>query len=222
MEKLPLQFKEGHLFVKIGGDLWLIDTGAPSSFGKSGNLAIYGKQFKLSSSYQGLDAETLSNSVKVPCAGLLGADLLSCFDHIFDIAGGILTLSTDELQHAGQSILLTDLMGIPIVTVRIDNKDFQMFFDTGAQISYFQNASLTKFPSAGRINDFFPGFGAFKTDTYDVPVLLGPVAFTLRCGVLPDLLGMALMGARMKGIVGNAILLNRIVGYFPRRGMLIL
>ena len=90
--------------------------------------------------------------------------------------------------------------------------------DTGAQISYFQDDSLTDFPSAGSVTDFYPGVGQFQTDTHQVAVSLGGVAFTLRCGTLPGSLGEDLMKiAGIDGIVGNQILCNRIVGYFPRR-----
>jgi hypothetical protein len=117
---------------------------------------------------------------------------------------------------------LDEFMGIPIVTARIGGHDYRMFFDTGAQISYFQGDLRTEFPPAGRVTDFYPGVGQFQTDTNDVPVSLAGVAFTLRCGVLPGLLGMTLMMAGTKGIVGNAILRDRIVGYFPRRRTMIL
>jgi hypothetical protein len=55
-----------------------------------------------------------------------------------------------------------------------------------------------------------------------VPVALGEVNYTLRCGTLPALLGMTLMMAGTAGIVGNAVLTGRTVGYFPRRCVLVL
>lgn len=222
MYTLPLQLRDGHLFVKLGGELWLLDTGAPTSFGTSRNLAIAGELFGLGTAYLGLTAETLSQFVGVPCAGLLGADVLGRFDYLLDTKGGMLTVSTTELSLSGQAVRLNEFMGIPIVTARIGSRDYRMFFDTGAQISYFQDDSLAEFPFAGRVTDFYPGVGQFQTDTHDVPVSLGGVAFTLRCGTLPGLLGMTLMIANVNGIVGNTILRDRIVGYFPRRRTMIL
>jgi hypothetical protein len=222
MNKLPLTLRHGHLFVELDGELWLLDTGAPTSFGTSPSLTIAGEQFSLGTSYLGLTAETLFQFVGVRCVGLLGADVLGRFDHIFDTAGGQLSVSTDELSHSGQSICLDLFMGIPIVTARIGGSDYRMFFDTGAQISYFQDDSLAEFPSAGIVTDFYPGVGQFQTDTHEVPVSLGGVTFTLRCGRLPGLLGMTLKMASSDGIIGNAILANRTVGYFPRRRMMVL
>lgn len=222
MNTVPLQLREGHLFVELGGELWLLDTGAPTSFGTSRSLTLAGEKFSPGTSYLGLTAATLSQFVGVPCVGLLGADVLGRFDHIFDTAGGHLTVSTAEMSHSGQSVRLDEFMGIPIVTARVGGSDYRMFFDTGAQISYFQDDSLTDFPSAGSVTDFYPGVGQFQTNTHEVPLSLGCVAFTLRCGTLPGLLSMTLMMASAEGIVGNAILSNRTVGYFPRRRTMIL
>lgn len=222
MTDLPLQLRDGHFFVEVDGEHWLLDTGAPTTFGTRQVLSLAGERFNLVEDYLGLNAATLSEFVGVPCAGLLGADVLGRFDHIFDHAGGRITVSTAELSHSGQSVGLEEFMGIPIVTARVGARDYRMFFDTGAQISYFQDGSLTKCPDAGTVTDFYPGIGQFQTETYDVPVSLGDIVFTLRCGELPGLLGMTLMMAGTKGIVGNAILSNRTVGYFPRRGAMVL
>ena len=223
MDMLPLQLREGYLFIESGRELWLLHTGAPFSFGASRTLCIAGEQFSIGPGVAGINAETISQSVKVPCAGLIGADILGRFDHIMDIDGGTLALSKDELQHQGESIPLTYWMEIPVVKARIGDRVFQMFFDTGAHVSYLQDASLTSFPPAGRVNDFYPSFGTFQTETYEVPVSLGAVTFTLQCGTLPAQLAKTLlMMSDKKGIVGNAILHNRKVGYFPRRRMLIL
>ncbi|MFM1749820.1 MAG: hypothetical protein RLZZ188_3486 [Verrucomicrobiota bacterium] len=222
MNTLPLKLRDGHLFVELGGELWLLDTGAPTSFGTSRSITIAGEHFTLGTSYLGLTAATLSQFVGVACVGLLGADVLGRFDHIFDTAAGGLTVSTAELSHGGQTVRLDEFMGIPIVTARVGGSDYRMFFDTGAQISYFQEDSLSEFPAAGSVTDFYPGVGQFQTETHEVPVSLGGVAFTLRCGTLPGLLGMTLMMASTEGIVGNAILSNRTVGYFPRRRMMVL
>ncbi|MGI8603296.1 MAG: hypothetical protein ACR2OZ_09885 [Verrucomicrobiales bacterium] len=222
MNTFPLQLRDGHLFLELDGELWLLDTGAPTSFGTSDNLSLAGEQFGLGTSYLGLTAATLTSFVGVPCVGLLGADVLGRFDHILDAANGKATISTAELAHTGQTVRLAEFMGIPILTAQIAGTDYRMFFDTGAQISYFQDNSLTDFPSAGSVTDFYPGVGQFQTDTHEVPLTLAGVAFTLRCGTLPGLLGATLMMADTEGIVGNQILCNRIVGYFPRRRALVL
>ena len=164
--------------------------------------------------------EWLNQSTLTPL--ILGADILGKFDHLLDIPGGTLTISTGALEHGGKALGLSDFMGIPILTARIAGSDYRMFFDTGAQISYFQEGTITDFPAAGSVTDFYPGVGQFETDTYQVQVELGDAAFTLRCGTLPGLIGATLMLANTSGIIGNQILENRVIGYFPRRNLLCL
>lgn len=222
MTTLPLVFKAGHLFVEIEETLWLFDTGAPTSFGAVTSIMVAGEQFRLATSYFGLTETTLSSFVGVPCGGLLGADVLGHFDHILDTISGTLTISATELAHSGQAVRLSEFMGIPILTARIDDTEYRMFFDTGAQISYFQDDSLSNFPPAGSVTDFYPGVGQFQTNTYQVEVVLSDIAFTVRCGTLPGLLGATLMMANTQGIIGNQVLLTRVIGFFPRRHALYL
>jgi hypothetical protein len=222
MTTLPLIFNHGHLFVELERHLWLFDTGAPTSFGAAERIQIADEQFSLSSSYFSLTASTLSQYVGVECAGLLGADVLGRFDHILDTKGGRLTVSTVELSHDGQYVSVDEFMGIPIVTARVGGSDYRMFFDTGAQISYFQDDSLSKFPAAGSVTDFYPGVGQFQTNTHQVTISLGDISFILRCGCLPGMLGATLMMADTQGIIGNQVLIDRVAGFFPRRGLLCL
>jgi len=97
-----------------------------------------------------------------------------------------------------------------------------MFFDTGAQISYFQDDSITDYPYAGPVEDFYPGLGQFVTETHIVDLKIGECIFSLRCGRLPDLLEMTLLMTGTQGILGNQFLHDRKVGYFPRRKILVL
>jgi hypothetical protein len=222
MNTFPLQLRDGHLFIELNGELWLLDTGAPNSFGTSRNLSLAGEQFNLGSNYLGLTAATLSGFVGVQCVGLLGADVLGRFDIIFDVPNETITLSTEELSLPGQSVLLNEFMGIPILTAQIRGRDFRMFFDTGAQISYLQDDLLVEFPAAGQVSDFYPGVGKFQTETHTVDVRVGTSSFSVRCGSLPGLLGMTLMMADTQGILGNQIFPGGKVGYFPRRKRLVL
>lgn len=222
MHILPLQLRDGQLFIDLGGQLWLLDTGAPTSFGASRSLAIAGERFELDTDYLGLAPESLSQFICVPCVGLLGADVLGRFDHILDTTASKLTLSTAELSHARQPVRLDEFMGIPIVTVQIGDRAYRMFFDTGAQISYLRSDARKTFPAAGTVTDFYPGVGQFETDTHDVQVSLEGIPFTLRCGTFPGHLGMSLSMAGTEGIVGNAIVSERTAGYFPRRSVMML
>ena len=218
MKDYPLTFSNGHLFVELEGGLWVYDTGAPTSFGETQELPFGGKTFPVAQNFLGLTAAELSGYIDIECAGLLGADVINGFDHILDLPRETLTVSTDELQVDGTLVPITDfVMGIPIVTARIADSDYRMFFDTGAQFSFFQDDSISDFPEAGQVTDFYPGAGPFETDTHRVDLCLQDLSFTLRCGTLPGLLGQTLMVADSQGIVGNETMQGRVTGYFPRR-----
>jgi hypothetical protein len=222
MDTLPLQFHQGLLFVELGSsERWLLDTGAQTSFGASPCVSIAGESFNLYSSASGLTPKSLSQFIGLPCAGLLGGDILNRFDYIFDIQGGRVSVASQQLQHPGTTVDLEQFMGIPIVTARIGSSGYRMFLDTGAQLSYWQDESLAAYPSAGRFTDFHPSLGQFETETHLVPVTLGNREFTLRCGTPPDALRTFLMTANTQGIIGNAVFADQPVGYFPRRRMLV-
>jgi len=178
------------------------------------NIIFARQEFRLAASFFGLTSAALSRLVGVTCVGLLGADVLRHFDHILDPISGTVTTSASELEHSGKVVRLSEFMGIPIVTARIADRDYRMFFDTGAQFSYFQEDSLSNFPYAGSVTDFYPGVGQFPTETYLIEVALGSVTFTVRCGSLPALLGATLMMADTQGIIGNEVLQNRVTGFF--------
>lgn len=221
MTTLPLHERNGYLFLGISGCPWLLDTGSPTSFGSGGGVTIDGERFELPAARGGLTAEAIAGYCGAPCAGLLGGDVLGRFDHLWDIDGETATVSTGELSLGGNRVPLDDRLGVPIVTATVGDSAHRMFFDTGAPISYLQSEALSRFPRTGSFTDFYHGLGDFSTDTHAVPVSIEASAFTLRCGTLPRELGMALLVAGTRGIVGNEILRGRAVGYFPRRRSLV-
>lgn len=223
MPTLPLLFQNGHLFVEIEQRFFLIDTGAPTSFGEGAVLNLDGRAFPLPASYQGLTAAWLSARLGQPVAGLLGTDILHQFDTLLDVPAGRITFSSEPLLGlTGDCVAIDSLMGVPILTVMIGGTPRRMFFDTGAQLSYFQDEALENFPFLGRITDFYPGLGEFETDTHAVELELGLRSYRLRCGRLPDLLGLTLLLAEVAGIIGNEWLQECVVGYFPRRQHLVI
>ena len=57
---------------------------------------------------------------------------------------------------------------------------------------------------------------------FDPNISIGETEFTIRCGALSDeILCATLKLAGIQGIVGNEILNNCVVGYFPRRNLMV-
>lgn len=219
----PLRFLNGHLFVELGSRLWLLDSGAPESFGRDKHIVLLGEHFHFDDSYHGLGIAGLVQHVGVECVGLIGADVLAGFDIVFDEPQGKVTFTTDELEFDGMPVPLWDFMGLPMVMAEVAGVDHRKFFlDTGAQLSYFQDDAIARFPCAGKAVDFFPDSDDFETDTHRVAMNLGGVGVTLRCGRLPDSQADALTMAKADGILGNELFQGRRVGFFLRQRALIL
>jgi len=218
----PLYFKKGHIYINIDDTLWLIDTGSPTSFGNVDTISFCNKQFPVSKNFQAFNINTVSQYVGVSCVGLIGADVLNHFDIVFNTTVKKLVASIDELTIAGKNVSMSEMIGIPIIPVQIEGKEHRMIFDTGAQISYFQGYTLTQFPSAGVFEDFHLTIGNYRTETYNVPITLCGQPFTIRCGSLPDSIDAILRTASAEGIVGNEIFHNHIIGYFPRRKIMVI
>jgi len=224
MKKEKLVKKNDHLFIEIEKELWLIDTGSPASFGTH-SINIGGKDFNIPQSFMGmLDTDYIREQTKVDCAGLIGSDILNRFDFIFDLQNEEITLSTDELSMEGNYISLGNVMGCcPIaIQVEVEQNRHTFLLDTGAAISYFAGIRIDHFDSLGRFHDFHPGNGDFETDMYLVPVSIGDVKLNLRGGTLPSAMEMQIGMLGAHGIIGNELMDNRKVGYFPRRKMLVL
>ncbi|MGD9975152.1 MAG: hypothetical protein AB7S77_18985 [Desulfatirhabdiaceae bacterium] len=144
-------------------------------------------------------------------SGILGADIVNQFDVLIDCPIGSIFFSTESMEYNGDDIATDEFMGIPLIEATIAGVSRRMFFDTGAQISYLQDESISGFPPMGSMTDFYPGFGQFETETFRVEFQIGKDTFSLRCGTLPDLLGMTLMMADADGIIGNEILRNSVL-----------
>ena len=216
-----LTFVNDHVFANINNQEWLIDTGAPTSFGLSNSLEINGHEFELYSNYLGLSAKELSMHTGHVVHGLIGTDVLNQFNVVMDYDNEKIAFSNEEVAMKGIEIPMRKFMGIPIINVGIDGQNRKMFFDTGAQISYWQGSCINAYEPVGTMKDFYPGFGEFETKVYSIDIELEDKPFNIRCGVLPNQLEMALSMGGTEGIIGNEIMKNRVVGYFPKKDQLV-
>ena len=222
MVLLPLYDQHGHLFLDVNGHLWLLDTGAPTSFGRSSTLTLEGMEFQVGDDYMGLTLDGLSQYIDIECEGLLGMDTLGRLDIVFDVPGGTAEFSPDRIELDGQAVPVEKIMGIPVVEVDAQGTTLRAFFDTGAQVSYFSREILSGAPAIGVVDDFYPGYGRFQTEIHEVTIRLGPAEFRLRGGCLPEGLGAVLTMTGTSAIVGNQALRERQIGFFPRRGQMVL
>jgi hypothetical protein len=200
---LPLRMMDGHLLAQIDREDYLVDTGSPVTIRFSDNADLEGMFGDLvtrqSVEHTVLDAvtqavrESVWNHVSPQVAGLIGMDFLGQFDCLFAMEEGILCLSADmEMPDRMTRLSLTDLGGSPVLSpVQVGGESFEMLWDTGATISYFQSASaIESGTSLGRRWDFHP-FSTpqrFEVEISRVPVQLGEAfqEMDLISAVLPE------------------------------------
>ena len=205
MKVFKYNYDSGHILFDVNGLVVLFDTGAPNSVG-SGSFSFIDNDYDLQNNYMGLTTSTLSEYIGTQVDILMGADIINNYDICIDSMGNKITfgenLSIDEYENV---LDIKDFMGIPIIDVTVEGKSMSMFFDTGAHLSYIEPSITNNYSSAGEKEDFYPGVGTFKTNTFDILTTIGKREMTVKYGVLPEMLQMTLMMADTQGIIGTEI-----------------
>jgi hypothetical protein len=231
MIAMKLTYEKSHLFMHTTHEKWMVDTGAPSSISRSKNLTLnqdgYQRVFEVQSNHMGLSIANLTDLVGVKFDGLLGTDILNEFDIIWDIAAETMTLTEAEMDpraigFQGNELELGNILGIPTLHATIAGQHHTMFFDTGAPYSYLNECPPSRLLPVKEVEDFLPGFGTFTTDLREISIQMNQASYSLQTGELPTLISMSLSLAGSDGIIGNEIMTNRRLGYFPRRNTMLL
>ena len=207
----------GHIIAISDQYRFLIDTGAPASVAGFSPIEFAGGSYRAQSNYLGISPESLSMSVGTRVDAIVGAEILNRYDVFIDPTTQTLNMSEDELPLAGQSLELDNFMGIPIIEVTVGEDKVLMYFDTGAKLSYLDPGCTTAFEPVGTEPDFYPGFGDFTTNVYEIPIMLAAENVVLRFGNLPELLQMTLTMADTRGILGSSIFGTHMATFAPRR-----
>jgi len=208
IEALPAELIAGHLIVRLGEARLLLDTGSPVSITSGRAIVIGGHPVQSEAVHPGASIADLRQLTGVVIDALIGMDVLSRFDIAFKLRRAIVKLREPGLPGSkGRSMPIEIVDSIPIVSLSIDGRTRRLFFDTGAPVSYLIDASLADRPSVGRVPDFYPGFGPFETDQYEIPVDLANQTRGLRFGRLPEALESGVRALGVDGILGTEILM---------------
>jgi hypothetical protein len=217
MTTYTLIHQAGQLLLSTNLGSWIIGTGSPRSFSELPTLELDGVSLNMAPSFAGLNATNLTALVGVPVTGLLGIDVLKRFDIEFDLPSSQIMLSSNPVAWKGTVVPLQTYQGLPILDADIGGQNARAFLETGAKLSYWQDASLVNYPATGAFEDFYPGIGLFQVDTYRVPVEIGGRNFEIRFGVpTTQVLSMMRM-AGVTAILGNEIFQNHKIGFQPRQ-----
>jgi len=202
METYQINLFKGHAIITEGKNTILIDTGAPSTIHVRSNIEFCGDSYHCTTNYMGLTVERISEMLGVQITTLLGTDILMNYKILFDYRNELIEFSKAGHDFNGEEVNISSFMGIPIVKLRIGDKNFKFFLDTGAKLSYLFSNFTANYNSIGREEDFYPGIGQFETECYEILTSLGNKEFKVKYGNLPDLLQMTLMLGGTNGIIG--------------------
>ncbi len=219
--EFPLKYSNGHIVVTVEDEDWLVDTGSPMSFGNQA-INLDGRIRQLSTGMMGIDTRFLKEHTQLPLAGLLGTDILNDYDIVFDLPQSLVQISQELAMPQGEASSIDLILGIPVLKAQINSANMSCFFDTGTQVSYAPAGILKPADLIGPFQDFYPTQGAFETKLHWADLVLGTDSFKIRCGAVPDFLAAMMDITGVEGIIGNEIMRDHRVGYFPQRGMLVI
>jgi hypothetical protein len=222
MQKFEMIIHGGHLLLSETNRLWVLDTGAPTSFGSHKHLEICGLVHPLEEKYMGLDASQLSRNLNLEVTGLIGGDILGQYDTHWDCRQEAISFTRDEIIPKGNLINLGFVMGIPTVSVKISDEVQTWFFDTGANICYVCDQPTSWDRPISQHEDFYPGYGSFQTEVFDAEICLQNFSKIVKCGILPEILGLSLSIGGCEGILGIGEMLDSDFYYSPRNRKLFL
>lgn len=203
MTTLPVTLFDKHIILQFEEQVILIDTGAPSTIHRSNKLTFLGIDYVVTSNYMGLTIQSISDLLGMEITTLMGADILSKYCVQIDYNNCQIAFSNDSIAMEGEEIIMETFMGIPVLQIKVGESCSKMFLDTGAKLSYLNQAQTVGLEHVGQEQDFYPGLGNFNTDCYQTVAHVGKSSFNVKFGVLPTLLQTTLMMAGTQGILGS-------------------
>jgi Ca-activated chloride channel family protein len=211
---------DGHVLAEIGQGRVLLDSGAVTSFGDDAHIRIGRSDYPLASEFMGMRIGDIGRLVNTRLTALLGADVLNRFDYRIDSGAGTFAVAEGTMDLAGAVLPLESFQGVPVIRAAIGGQERRCFFDSGAKLSYLHSSLAAAYPVTGQDTDFFPGFGEFTTEVRDVEIAVGGHRETIRFGVLPQLLEMAVSMSGTQAILGSVLCERYIVSVSARRRQL--
>ena len=215
MYEYPVVVLGGHVILRQGDQVLLLDTGSPVSVGQRSTCRFLGRDFPVQSTYNGMTTDQLSETLGTHIDVLLGADVLAQFRVSIDTETCRVAFGDDQWLTGAKVLPLHSVGGIPVVDVTVAGKARRMLLHTGATVSCLRGADTRPYPCTGVARDFYPGLGEFATELRLVPITFGNQVDELECGSLPPVLERALLMVGVHGLVGTNLLRTFKLGWSP-------
>jgi hypothetical protein len=207
MNKFLIKLIDGHVIININNLNYIVDTGSPLSFGRGTSIIINEKTFPINSiGLGGLTADSISKLSQIEVDGLIGMDIIKNFDVRFN--QNEIIFSNTPIVYTDTAIkfpIIDTCMEVPIIMLNINNENRRIFFDTGAKLSYLSEDLLIGTP-IDEMEDFHPSIGTFKTNIYQIDVIINNKIQKFIFGLLPSSIQILLEMGQTKGVIGTQLL----------------
>ena len=199
----------------------MLDTGCPSSFG-NGLAGVPGVDPEPPQTPgNGLTIGWLTEQMHHNFDGLIGAEVLRSRTLTIDPVDGTIEFST-EVIGGRLGVPVRDRMNVPIVDGIVRGQSLPVIFDTGAPLGFVTKELVEGLTPVDRLVEFYPLFGAFETDVYELPLEIGAERQILRFGTFPDQIEQMHAQAGLPVLIGLGLLDHYRISVGLREGRLLL
>jgi hypothetical protein len=202
MNEYKLTIFQGHPLIEDNDNIILLDTGSPTTIHKSDNLIFCSENYSTKTNYFTLDIAKISKMLGKEISTLLGTDILSEYLLMIDYKNEIIRFSKNDIEFDGKEINISILMNIPVIELAIKGEKHKFFLDTGAKLSYISPQISINYEKKGVEQDFYPGMGTFKTETFEIETEIDGDKFIVKYGNLPKMLDLSLSRINVNKIIG--------------------
>ena len=209
-----IEIRSGLVIADIGGADFIIDTGSPVSFCRTGDVTFAGKSHAIPGNCWAGDADSLSTQAGFRIDGLLGCDILKGSSILIDRLAGMITVNPENGPKTTAASAVFDLdSGVPVIEAWVNGRRVRAVADTGAAHCYVMPELLAEAVACGLVQDFHPGVGGFEAPTFRMPIGLGeadePTGENRTVARIPEGLKPVMLGFRLSAVIGLDVLLGQ-------------
>lgn len=213
---IDIRIEKNHLITEIDGQLLLLDTGAPHSFGLC-SIEWESEQVDLSTQMPPIPFSILQERVGLPLVGLIGCNHLLHRGMRLDIPNSTLTLH-DEVPCDADACPLYPIMNVPTVTIDVGGVPQKIIIDTGAMQTFIDKRTAEGLQRVGSVRDFMPTGDVFTAALVEMEAIVDQRRVAIQPAVSPDALDPLLEGVAAAGIIGLDVLRTQAFEFAPTIG----
>lgn len=209
-ETFQITFVKGHPAINVDGNIFIVDTGSPATFGRQETITLCGRDFNadMENNVFGVNMEEISKLLGTHIDGFIGGDTFRQLAALeFDYPNNTITFHDvlPDMVHGSQ----TDFemcRNYVSINLLINGQTHRVFFDCGAPIAYLNPEILPNRKPDGVRNDVSPFGGAFESPVFLMETQFAGRTFESVYGPIPETHRTLVIGFGHDGIVGKNIL----------------